>query len=174
MKKLTTFRDPYLDSLKKIIPFLCFVVLLFMPVALLARPSDEIAAMQQQVITGKVTDNQTGEAMVGVNISVKSTITGAISGSDGTFSVTVADKNAVLVFSFIGYTTQEIALAGRSMIEVALLNVASELSEVVVVGYDTQKKINLSGAVDNVDAAELKSRPITNISQGRQGVVPNL
>ena len=188
MKKKQPFRELFNLSLKKILLILRFAVILFIfgivqayafdtysqTAKLSVKETDESATMQQQIITGKVTDSQTGEAMPGVNITVKGTNTGAISGPDGKYSVAVTDNKAILVFSFIGYTSQEISLAGRAVIDVALINVTAELSEVVVVGYGTQKKVNLSGAVDQVNAAELKSRPITNISQGLQGMVPNL
>ncbi len=135
---------------------------------------DKAAIIQQQIITGKVTDSQTGEAMPGVNIMIKGTSIGSSADMNGTYSLSVSDRNAILVFSFIGYITQEIALDGRVILDVALINDVAALEEVVVVGYGTQKKVNLSGAVDQVNATELKSRPITNISQGLQGVVPNL
>ncbi len=134
----------------------------------------KVESEQQIIITGKVIDSQTGQPMPGVNIVVKGTRIGTISDSDGKYSLSVTDLRGTLVFSFIGYSTQEIDIEGKTYIDVELADETAQLSEVVVVGFGTQKKVNLSGAVDQVSAVELKSRPITNISQGLQGMVPNL
>ncbi|RZK14158.1 MAG: TonB-dependent receptor, partial [Pedobacter sp.] len=81
---------------------------------------------------------------------------------------------AVLIFTYIGYIKQEVALGSRKSVDVILKKNDADLSEVVVVGYGTQKKVNLSGAVDQVNAKTLASRPIANVAQGLQGLVPNL
>jgi TonB-linked SusC/RagA family outer membrane protein len=174
MKKRKHFREWFYHSLKKTSLIMRFGTILLILGIVQVNAFGTYTSLQQQTITGKVTDSQTGELMTGVNITVKGTSTGAITGPDGKYSLSVTDRNAILVFSFIGYAAQEINVGGQSVIDVALISNTAELSEVVVVGYGTQKKVNLSGAVDQVNAAELKSRPITNISQGLQGVVPNL
>lgn len=91
--------------------------------------------VQQMVITGKVTDAQTGEAMPGVNVLVVGTSIGVITDLSGSYSVLVTDRNAKLKFSFIGYETQEIPLSGRSTIDVKLVSEVTGLDEVVVIGY---------------------------------------
>ena len=117
--------------------------------------------LQQQSVTGKITDAATGEAMAGVNITVKGTTIGTMSGTNGTYNLTVTDRNATLVFSFIGYTTQEIPLSGRTTLNVALESEVTGLEEVVVVGYGTQKRINLTGSVASIDSRKLEKVPPT-------------
>ena len=81
-------------------------------------------------------------------------------------SIVVSDPQAILVFKYIGYVAQEVAVGGRKTVDVILKADQSDLSEIVVVGYGTQKKVNLSGAVDQVNAKTLASRPIANVAQG--------
>ncbi len=127
----------------------------------------------QNVITGTVTD-QAGQTLIGVTVLVKGTMQGTITDVNGEYTLDVGEEAEILVFSYIGMKTQEITIGTQSVIDVILEEDIAGLEEVIVVGYGTQKKINLSGAVDHVDAEELASRPITNISQGLQGIVPNL
>ncbi|HOK26501.1 MAG TPA: TonB-dependent receptor [Bacteroidales bacterium] len=114
------------------------------------KQTAEIKNDQQQVITGKVTDSQTGEPMPGVNVVIKGTTVGTTTDVEGNFSISVSDKNATLVFSFIGYTPQEIALAGRTTLNVSLVSETVGLEEIVVVGYGTQQKRTISGAITNI------------------------
>jgi len=138
--------------------------------------SDARALMQQQqiTVTGKVTDSQTGEPMAGVNVIVKGTTTGTMTDASGSYSLNVPDRNATLIFSFIGYTTQEIPLEGKTSLNVSLVSEAVGLEEVVVVGYGTQKKLNLTAAVDQVTSEVLDNRSVPNLTQGLKGVLPNL
>jgi len=129
---------------------------------------------QQQVVTGKVTDSQSGEPMPGVNVVVKGATIGTITDSNGNFSLNVPDRNATLVFSFIGYTVQEVPLGGRATLNVSLVSETIGLEEVVVVGYGTQKKVSVTGAVSTVDNKKLQARPVSNVQQALQGLVPNL
>lgn len=126
-----------------------------------------------RTLRGRVTDER-GEGMPGVNVQVKGTQQGTISDSDGRFSLEVASDESVLTLSFVGYITQEIIVGSRSSIEVQLAVDQKSLEEVVVVGYGTQKKVNLTGAVDRVGSEVFENRPITNIAQGLVGAVPNL
>ena len=123
-------------------------------------------------ISGVVLDDETATPLPGVSINLKSTNTGVITEADGTFLID-APADGILVFSYIGMKSQEIAINGRTNLEVRLLTDAVNLSEVVVVGYGTQKKANLSGAVDQINTEQLENRPISNLSQGLQGLVPN-
>jgi len=132
-----------------------------------------VEMVQSIAITGIVID-QTGETLPGVNVMVKGTNIGVISAFDGRYSVTVPNNDAVLVFSFVGYITQEIAVAGRQVIDVTLSENVSQLEEVVVVGYAVQKKVNLSGAVQAVSGRSIENRPVANVNRGLQGLVPNL
>lgn len=128
---------------------------------------------QQTEVSGTVTSADDGTPLPGVSIVLKGTSTGTVTGADGNFILSVPG-DGVLVFSFIGFEDQEIELNGRSQINVVLAPDITDIEEVVVVGYGVQKKVNLSGAVDAIDAKELESRPIVNLSQGLQGVAPNL
>ena len=130
--------------------------------------------LQQNVVRGKVTDATTGQAMAGVNIQVKGTTLGTISDINGSFSLTVPDVNASLVFSFIGYVTQEVSSAGKTVVDVALVNEVTGLDEVVVVGYGTQRKANLTGAVDNVNSKTLEALKVNTMGQALQGQISNL
>ena len=117
------------------------------------------------LVTGKITD-ETGMPVPGVNVLEKGTTNGTTSDTEGAYRITVADANATLVFSFIGYTTQEVVVSNQSTINVSLAIDTQTLSEVVVVGYGTQKKLNLTAAVDQVDGDVLNNRPMTNVTQG--------
>lgn len=127
----------------------------------------------QTTISGTVTD-ENGAELVGVSVLEKGTTNGTISEIDGSYRLSVKGDDPELAFSFIGYTTTEVAVNNRSQIDVTLREDVAQLQEIVVVGYGTQKKVNLSGAVDQIDAETLESRPISNTAQGLQGVIPNL
>jgi TonB-linked SusC/RagA family outer membrane protein len=130
--------------------------------------------LQQQIITGSVTDIQTGDAMPGVNIQVKGTTLGSITDVEGKYSISVPDRNATLVFSFIGFVLQEIPLTGRTSINVALTAELTGLDEVVVVGYSTQRRANLSGSVTTVKVDELSSVTMPTLAQSIMGRSPGL
>lgn len=128
---------------------------------------------QQRTVTGVVTD-QRGLPLPGVTIVVTGTTTGTVTNTDGEFSLTVPAQANSLQFSFVGMTTQEIPLDGRTTITVVMEEETIGMDEVVVVGYGTQKKVNLTGAVGVASDEALENRPITNLGQGLQGVIPNL
>jgi TonB-linked SusC/RagA family outer membrane protein len=128
---------------------------------------------QSVSVRGTVTDAN-GEGLPGVNISVKGSTTGVISDAGGNYNITVAGENPVLVFSYIGFARQEIKVGGRTTLNVALAEDTQALDEVVVVGYGTQKKVNLSGAVSTVSAKALESRSVTSVNTALQGLAPNL
>ena len=98
------------------------------------------AVQQQTKVTGTITDVSTNQAMIGVNVQVKGTTIGAISDENGKYTLSTTEPNATLVFSFIGYVTQEVPLAGKNVIDVALTPQLLSIDEVVVVGYGTQKQ----------------------------------
>lgn len=127
---------------------------------------------QNGVCNGVVTDT-TGETVIGASVVVKGTTNGTITGLDGDFSLLGVTKGSILVVSFVGYQNTEVKWNGQPL-TIVLKEDTKVLDEVVVVGYGTQKKANLSGAVAAVDGKVLQDRPITNIGQGLQGVVPNL
>lgn len=135
-----------------------------------------VAESQQQkkiTITGNVKD-ATGEPLIGVNVMVKGTTIGNITDANGNFSIADAPSNAVVVFSYIGYKTQEISLNGKTAVNVVLKEDSEALDEVVVIGYGTQKKVDLSGAVATVPTKVLENRPVLTVGQALQGSVANL
>lgn len=127
---------------------------------------------QSREVTGTVID-ATGEGVIGASVMVKGTTTGTITDFDGNFRINAGPKS-VLVISYIGYMTQEITVGTQNNITVTLKDDTQTLDEVVVVGFGTQKKVNLTGSVSVVDAKELASRPVTNVSQALQGLVPGM
>jgi TonB-linked SusC/RagA family outer membrane protein len=138
----------------------------------LALPAFSLPGDQQVKITGTVTDEATGTAMPGVNIQVKGTSIGAISDENGKFSLNAPDTDATLVFSFIGYVTQEVALSGKSVISVALKSELTNLDEVVVVGYGTQKRANVIGSVTSISGSSIQSIPSVSVSTAISGRLP--
>ncbi len=125
--------------------------------------------LQAQIkITGTVTD-ETKETVIGANVVVKGTSTGVTTDLDGKYTITVPDNNAVLVFSFIGYTTQEIPVNGKKVIDVVLKEDGVMLNEVVAIGYATVKKSDLTGSVAKVDMDDLSKAPVSSFDQALGG-----
>jgi len=127
-------------------------------------------ALAQSVIKGTVKD-EAGNTMPGVNIIVKGTSNGTTSDAEGAYTVSTNDTNAVLVFSFIGYASQEVSVGGRTSIDITLQPSAETLSEVVVVGYGTQKKSDITGAMVQLNEQSIREVPVANITQALQGRV---
>ena len=128
--------------------------------------------MFDTTVSGKIT-NSAGEGLAGVSVQVKNTNIGTTTAQDGQFRLTVPE-NAVLVVSSVGYVPQEFAVEGMTSFNLTLTAVDNSMQEVVVVGYGVQKKINVTGAVDQVSGQQLAKRPIANIFQGLQGLSPGL
>ena len=128
---------------------------------------------QNIAVTGKVVDKN-NEPIIGAYVVVAGTSTGTSTGVDGGYSINVP-ANGTLQFTCIGYKTQEVAVAGRRVVDVILADDALMLENAVVVGFGTQKKANLTGAVASIDASkQLESRPIPDIGRGLQGATPGL
>lgn len=123
----------------------------------------------QTTVTGTVSDAETGEPLPGVNVLIKGTGTGATTNLEGGYRVQVSDPDAVLVISFIGYTRQEIRVGNQTTINVSLQPDIEQLDEVVVVGYGTQRKADITGAVAIVDAEEMKKFATNDVAQLLQG-----
>ncbi len=124
---------------------------------------------QTHTISGIVTNSKTGEAMEGVTISVNNSKAGGLTKSDGTYSIAVNDKSKSLSFSFVGYTKQSIEINGKTTIDIRLAPDNSSLNDVVVIGYGTQRKRDLTGAVTSISAKDLAETPITRPDQMIQG-----
>ncbi len=136
--------------------------------------SNEVSAGQQQKsVSGRVTDSS-GASLPGASVIVKGTTIGVITDGDGKYSLSKVPENAILQFSFVGMKSQEFAVSGKTTINVSLAEETVGLEEVVAVGYGTQKKVNLTGAVSQVGSEVLESRSVTNVTAVLQGVSPGL
>lgn len=134
---------------------------------------DDVKVTQQSgTATGTVVDG-TGFGVIGASVVVKGTTNGVITDFDGNFSLSGVKKGDIIQISFVGYVTQEVVWNGTPL-NITMKDDTQTLDEVVVVGYGTQKKTNLTGSVSMVDAEVLESRPVQNVSQALQGVVPGL
>ena len=138
----------------------------------LIPPIHENAQAPNADVSGRVM-NSAGEYLPGVTVQVKGGGAATKTDINGFFRLSVPE-NSILEFTYVGYIKEEMSIAGRSSFDVVLKPVDAKMEEVVVVGYGTQKKINLTGAVDQVTPETLKNRPVSNISQALVGAVPNL
>lgn len=136
--------------------------------------SNPIDNPQQVSVRGIVTDATTGQVMPGVNVVIVGTTIGAITEANGNFSLQVPNTSATLQFSFIGYVPQNVALNGRTSLNVALVSDVAQLSEVVVVGYGTQLRKDVTGSVTSVSSARLLDKPAFNLAQAIGGKVPGV
>jgi TonB-linked SusC/RagA family outer membrane protein len=121
-------------------------------------------------VTGKVTDDG-GKPLKAVTVQVKGTKTGTSTRDDGTFEITAPSGNATLIISSVGFAEQEVAIRGKNTIAVSLVTAASDLQDVVVVGYATVKRKDLTGSVAGINQKDIRSRPVTNALQAMQGKV---
>lgn len=133
-------------------------------------PRQEEEVFPQFAVRGIVTDEQSSP-IPGVNVLLKGTSVGTTTDVRGEYSINVPDEGAVLVFSFIGYLTEEIAVGNRMEVNVTLLPDVRQLGEVVVVGYGTQKRASVTGAISSVSSEEIGVQPVINIGQALQGRV---
>lgn len=124
-------------------------------------------------VSGNVKD-QNGEALPGVTVRIKNTNTATTTNAGGAYRIKVTDPQTVLVFSFVGFFTKEVPVNGTEVINVQLAEERRSLSDVVVVGYGSQRKVETTGSIVTVKAAELTQTPVANLAQGLQGRVPGL
>lgn len=134
--------------------------------------SNIIPQQNTKKITGTIVD-ASGETIIGANVAIKGTGTGTITNFDGNFELMVPEETTLLV-SFIGYISQEIKVKDQTVLHIVLREDTQALDEIVVVGFGTQKKVNLTGAVSMVKGEDLAARPIANTSSMLQGQVPGL
>ncbi len=148
-------------------------ILLFVFVTCSLTVLPETADQQQKKhLSGTVSD-ASGAPIIGANIVETGTTNGAITDVDGNFYIEVA-SNAIIRISYIGYLEQNINTTGLIKINITLIEDTKSLEEVVVVGYGVQKKVNLTGAVEQITSEVFDNRPMSNVTQGLQGVIPNL
>ena len=129
---------------------------------------------QERSVTGMVTDAATGEPLIGVNIVVEGTTIGTISDADGSYSITVPSAESVIDYSFVGYTTQQIRVGNQTEINVELEPSAVGLDELVVIGYGTQRRGSITGAISSVDSDDIQERPVLNAGEALQGRAPGV
>lgn len=139
----------------------------------IAPVKQDVSISQQSGKVSGVVEDTLGP-IAGASVIVKGTTNGNVTDMDGNFTLEGVKKGDIIQISFIGYVTQEIKYTGQIALKVSLAEDSQALDEVVVVGYGTQKKANLTGAVAQVAGDVLENRPIANVGQGLQGVVPNL
>ncbi|MEN7550891.1 TonB-dependent receptor [Rapidithrix thailandica] len=127
------------------------------------------AYAQERTVTGTVTASEDGAPLPGVSVLVKSTNTGGVTDIDGKFRIALSENAEVLIFSFVGYESQEVAIGNQSVINVSLKGSEKLLEEVVVVGYGTQIKQDLTGNIAKVSGEEIKEMPVQSFEQTLQG-----
>lgn len=149
--------------------FRCLQVLLFF--CCVAASTGAYAYDQR--ITGKVTDD-TGSPLPGVSIAIKGTTQGTVTDVKGEYALTVPDTSAVLVFRFVGFEQQEVPVGAKTQINVTMVTSAKGLNELVVVGYGQQKKVNLTGAITAVKAADIQNIAPSNLSNALAGRAPGV
>jgi TonB-linked SusC/RagA family outer membrane protein len=126
---------------------------------------------QKKEITGKITDEATGKPMQGVNIMVSGKKSGVTTKEDGTYTIPVSSFNATLVFSYVGYAQQTVPAAGKKVLDVVMSTAVQSSEEVVVIGYGTQKKSNVTGAVTKYSSEYFDESPVTRLDQALQGKI---
>lgn len=137
------------------------------------RKENTLPQQNKIQLSGNVIDSY-NEPLIGVSIMIKGTTQGTVTDIDGHFDLRV-DPDNTLIFSYVGYITQEVKVNNQSVINIKLLEDTQAIEEVVVVGYGTQKKVNLSGSVSSINIAEMaESRPITNLSSALYGAAPGV
>ena len=140
-----------------------------------AEPPPEIEKVQQPgiTVTGKVSDEK-GESLPGASVVIKGMTMGVVSDINGKFTITVPTREAVLVISFVGYATQEIVVGNRNVFDVILMENPTEIEEVVVTAFATQRKVNVTGAISVVGGDDIMAAPVSNISNALVGLVPGI
>jgi len=130
-------------------------------------------AIRMQRVSGTVR-GAGNQLLPGVTVTVKGTGNGTVTNADGRFEINVPGNNAILVFSYVGYLSKEMPVGDQAQLDVVLSEDTRQLNQVVVVGFGTQKKVNLTGAVAQVGEKELAGRPVTSMSTALQGLLPGL
>lgn len=151
-----------------------FYKLLMVLVPLFALMGAQNLQAQEMTVTGNVSEMDLPGGLPGVNVIIQGTTQGTVTSVDGDYSITVPGPGSVLVFSSVGYISEEVTVGNQSTINITLVPDITSMEEVVVVGYGTTKKVNLTGAVDIVKAERLENRPLSSAGEGLQGLSPNL
>lgn len=160
----------------KLTGLLLFAVLLNIKASDYSQDNNSIPAsdvkivhnLQQTTVEGTITDAATGDPLPGASVHVKGSTRGVVSNAEGKYSIE-ADPDDVLVFSFIGYISQEINIGEQTVVDVALEEGIQSLEEIVVVGYGTQKRVEVTGAISSVSSEDITAVPVTTADQALQG-----
>lgn len=134
----------------------------------------DVNPVKTEIIVAGTVKSDSGDPLPGVNVIQKGTTNGTATDGEGKYTLIIPDGDAVLVFSFIGYLSQEVPVGGRTVIDVALVEDVQRLEEVVVVGYGEQKKVNLTGSVSSISNKDLTVVPVTNTTTALAGKLPGL
>ncbi|MDR3219909.1 MAG: SusC/RagA family TonB-linked outer membrane protein [Dysgonamonadaceae bacterium] len=174
MEKIHKIKRTYINFLKRKLMYigtgLLFSLLTLMP--LVAEAQNRLNEDEKHTVTGVIRD-VVGESLVGVSVVEKSTTNGTMTDGDGKFSLNVK-SDAILVVSYVGYDTQEVAVGNNANLQIDLQESNKLLNEVVVVGYGIQKKVNLTGSVASVSGKKIASIPSANALSSMQGLLPGL
>lgn len=173
--KLHLFRELYSQIYKKT-GYVLVIMMLTLPMKTLANVhTSSVASVHQQItVSGTVVDDQ-GNALPGVSVMIKGTTMGQVTNIDGRYSIAVSNEEAVLIFSFVGYTTQEIMVGSQREISVTMLESATAIDELVVTGYGTaQKRATITGSVSTVSNKELTVTKNENVVNMLAGKMPGL
>jgi TonB-linked SusC/RagA family outer membrane protein len=147
------------QKLKFLIAVLCFI---------------SVSSFAQTKVSGVIKSAKDNEPLIGVNVSEKGTKNATLSDGNGRFSIEVASPNAVLAFSYLGYVLKEVPLQGKANVNVTMAEDSQSLNEIIVIGYGTVKKSDLTGSVSSIKADELTKGTNINLQQGLQGRVPGV
>lgn len=139
--------------------------------SIIIREKTTQQAAPKAQITGKVTDAGTGSPLPGVNIILKGSALGTTTTSEGTYAINVADESGILVYSYIGYNPEEVPIAGKTVIDVSLIPSIQSLNQVVVIGYGTQQRKDITASIGSVSQQELQTVSKAGIDQALQGRV---
>ena len=150
-----------------------WILLMFLACSAISMQAEKRETLQKRILTGVVLDEQ-GVPAIGVNVLVKGTTVGVATDIDGKYKIEIPQGNQTIVFSYIGYQTQEIAYRGQISLNINLEPDSEILDDVVVVGYGVQKKVNLTGAVGTVEGDKLTSKAVGNVTSALAGLVPGL
>lgn len=137
------------------------------------KSKEEVFEKQDTQINGKVTD-QNGDPLPGVSVSIQNENKGTVTDNNGNFSINVLNKDAVLVFSFLGFAKQEVKVDNQTFLNISMVEKSDQLNQIVVVGYGLQRKVDVTGAITTIKGSDIAAQPSTNVLSGLQGKVAGL
>src|SRR5450759_691994 len=127
------------------------------------------AFSQTLTVNGKVTDAQTGEVMIGLHVVINGTVRGAVTDMDGNYTMTNCPSDAILVFTYVGYEQLEIPVQGRTVVDAAINSSSSVLEEIIVIGYGTARKKDVTGSISSVQGKDLARIPVSTAVEALTG-----